>query len=414
MSINVFAPDQGDYVYLPTFGDAVKGTGVCVNDVSDQTVLQAAKDAGFSFIRVGLDWGASDVPWGLDTSKIDGLIPMLNAVGLGALILLRGDNPMYSPGSGPKTAAQIRYFGKWAAKIALQFRGNGFKYEIWNEPDTKWGWGDTPSVFTYRKLYDECLKSIKRVDPHAQVGTGGVTEANPKFIRDMCTLCGLFPDGTTSVGVHPYRQDAPETVFNTYAIVHDNMTPNASIPPLWCTEWGYPSVGYGYTAGLGDGHSAAARARQAKFVPRCLLSNWIAGIELMSVYDMKDDGTDPNEMEHNFGLLDAANVKLPAYSTVQTLFNFVKHAEDVFVLHDKVARAMVLRLITGNDEKLVVWCYGDGNAASFDFSDMRSNVMGKMYSQSAVDLFGATKAITANVLTVKEDDGPVLVTVSHT
>jgi len=84
-------------------------------------------------------------------------------------------------------------------------------------------------------------------------------------------------------------------------------------PPVWDTEWGYSSTWYG------DGHAAATRKQQAVFAVRECLSAWAVGFPLAVYYDLRDDGTDGANGEHNFGLIQNDYSDKPAVVAVRTL-----------------------------------------------------------------------------------------------
>jgi hypothetical protein len=76
----------------------------------------------------------------------------------------------------------------------------------------------------------------------------------------------------------------------------------------------YPSTPFG-----GDGHAPAAQATQATFVMREILSASAVGFPLAVVYDLRDDGTDPTNSEHNYGLIANDYSDKPAAVGVRTL-----------------------------------------------------------------------------------------------
>ena len=82
---------------------------------------------------------------------------------------------------------------------------------------------------------------------------------------------------------------------------------------MWDTEWAYSSTWYG------DGHAAESRHRQAVFASREMLTSWALGFPIAVYYDVRDDGTDPAEKEHNFGLLANDYTDKPSMVALRTL-----------------------------------------------------------------------------------------------
>lgn len=132
--------------------------------------------------------------------------------------------------------------------------------------------------------------------------------------------------------------------------------------------------------------------------------NWIAQVGLTSYYDMRNDGNDPKEMEHNFGLLDANNAKLPAYHAVKHLFAFTAGAKNARYFIDENGKYAVLKFQTGHATKYIVWCYGAGNVMNVDVSRLPAGAV-------VTDLYGEPRA-GRGLLAVTEAQGPVFITVA--
>jgi hypothetical protein len=109
-------------------------------------------------------------------------------------------------------------------------------------------------------------------------------------------------------------------------------------------------------------------------------------------------------MEHNFGLLDAQNGKLPAYRAVKHLFAFTADAKNARYFIDEKEQYIVLKFDDAQATKYVVWCYGAGNVVNLDVSRLPAG--GRI-----TDLYGVARA-GQKVLAVTEAQGPVFVTVS--
>jgi polysaccharide biosynthesis protein PslG len=216
---------------------------------------------------------------------------------------------------------------------------------------------------------------------------------------------GKPKDGPDAVSVHPYRQENPETVLADYRELREDLSTYAKKPDIWATEWSYPTVGYAYVSDIrdGNGHAPEARARQARYAVRLLLMNWIAQVGLTSYYDMRNDGTDPKEREHNFGLLDANNGKLPAYNAVKHLFGFTADETRARYFMNETDRYLVLKLDAPRATKYVVWCYGPGNTIRVDVSRLPAGVQ-------ITDLYGKPRSERGR-LEVTEAQGPVFITV---
>ncbi|WP_250534066.1 cellulase family glycosylhydrolase [Caballeronia sp. AZ10_KS36] len=391
------------YVALPSFAAARANTGVAIHQIGDTQLLDAVKDVGFSFVRTDLFWEAVQAPDGWHFGEFDGLVNNLKARGLGALFILGYKHYAYSPDQPPTSAPQLAAFQTYTYQAAYRYRSAPVRFEVWNEEDHKDYWLATPSATAYRALLQTAVKAARAANPSVVIATGGVQQVDRDFIRAVGDITAT-QTGPDAVSVHPYRQQEPETVLGDYRALREDLSTYARRPQVWATEWSYPSVGYHYVADIGNGHSSEARARQANYAVRLLLMNWIAQVGLTSYYDMRNDGNDPKEMEHNFGLLDAHNGKLPAYRAVKHLFAFTADAKNARYFIDEKAQYIMLKLDDAHATKYVVWCYGAGNVVNLDVSRLPAGAR-------ITDLYGVARG-GQKVLAVTEAQGPVFVTVS--
>ncbi|WP_244140057.1 cellulase family glycosylhydrolase [Caballeronia sp. BCC1704] len=390
------------YVALPSFAASRANTGVAIHQIGDTQLLDAVKDVGFSFVRTDLFWEAVQAPDGWHFGEFDGLVNNLKARGLGALFILGYKHYAYSPDQPPTSAPQLAAFQTYTHQAAYRYRNAPVRFEVWNEEDHKDYWLATPSPTAYRALLQTAVKAARAANPSVVIATGGVQQVDRDFIRAVGDISAT-QTGPDAVSVHPYRQQEPETVLGDYRALREDLSTYARRPQVWATEWSYPSVGYHYVADIGNGHASEARARQANYAVRLLLMNWIAQVGLTSYYDMRNDGNDPKEMEHNFGLLDAQNGKLPAYRAVKHLFAFTADAKNARYFIDEKEQYIVLKFDDALATKYVVWCYGAGNVVNLDVSRLPAGAR-------ITDLYGVARG-GQKVLAVTEAQGPVFVTV---
>ena len=117
-----------------------------------------------------------------------------------------------------------------------------------------------------------------------------------------------------AVSVHPYRsyKKPPESAVADYRKLRDLIARHAPEGkkklPIFSGEWGYAA----HTSGV-------SREAQAAYLARMQLSNLLDGVRLSVWYDWSDDGTDPKEREHNFGVMTHDLRPKPAYHAIRTL-----------------------------------------------------------------------------------------------
>ena len=135
---------------------------------------------------------------------------------------------------------------------------------------------------------------------------------------EKCFKAGLL-EYWSAVSVHPYRKGNPESVVEEYARLRrmiDVYAPKNKKIPIISGEWGYSSV----WRNLDEQWQSIMLARE-------LLINQTQGIKLSIWYDWHDDGDDPKELEHHWGLVyfpynagrDPVFETKPSYRAMQTL-----------------------------------------------------------------------------------------------
>jgi hypothetical protein len=248
------------------------------------------------------------------------------------------------------------------------------------------------------------VKAARAANPDVKIASGGVQQINRAFIKAVGDIGSATLRGADAISVHPYRQQYPESVFADYQQLREDLAKYKHPPAIWATEWSYPSYGYEYVAGIDNGHSPEAHARQAKFAVRRFLVDWIAGVGLTAYYDMRNDGTSPTNQEHNFGLLDSSNNRLPAYDASKYLFSFTANTTSAKYFIDEDEKYVVLKLVTAKGAvKYVLWSYDDGDALKLDASRLPPHAI-------VTDMYGKVLT-TTDVLAIPETLGPVFVSV---
>lgn len=268
--------------------------------------MLAASGAGRA--RVDLSWGDTEKTAGqYDFSAYAQLADDLAAHGMRAWFILDYENPLYEKERAVTSDAGRAAFAQWAAAAAKQLRGRGVIWEIWNEPNNAHFWAPQPDPLAYTELALAATKAIKEADPDAVVVGPASALVDLDFLR-VCGEAGLFGlwDG---VSVHPYRQSEPETAAGAFqqarALLRRYTPPGRAPPALLAGEWGYSTTWPGFDENA-----------QAVYLARMALSDLAAGVPLTIWYDWRDDGADPRNPEHHFGL-----VRQPEHANATPVFD---------------------------------------------------------------------------------------------
>jgi hypothetical protein len=326
--------------------------GVNVHVLRDDSALDEAKNLGFRFVRMDLLWSDVERNGRYRFGGYDALLRALETRGMGALWILDYGHPDHG-GQAPRNAEDIAAFGRFAAAAATHFRGRPVRYEIWNEPNLPQFWKPVPSAKEYGALLRETVSAMRAADPSAVISSGGLSRFDWKFLSEL--IDAELGSKLTAIGIHPYRDTAPETVAEEWAFLSELVREKfGASPEIWDTEWGYSSVRPS-TDGSNNGHSAEGRKRQAVLAVREFLTVWALGMPTAVWYDLRDDGSDGMDPEKNYGLLDSNGNEKPAMKALLTLMEAVKNRTFMGMVRDTPAGIHAMRLVGPTDTVMIVW-----------------------------------------------------------
>ena len=141
---------------------------------------------------------------------------------------------------------------------------------------------------------------------------------------------------------------------------------------------------------------------------RQILTAWTAGLPLEIVYDIRDDGTDPANLEHNFGLLANNYSDKPAIVAVRQLTAAANGRRLVGLLDTQQSTELhVVRLDGASDQVFIAWMSRPGGS---------SIVRVSVSPAAATDVYGkalASAAATGREFVVNEESGPIYLTLPY-
>lgn len=316
-------------IYAGTLPASAIPAGVGVNvhfNRGHEKDLDLIAAAGIRVVRTDFKWDAIERYQGIyDWAAYDELINNLAKRGLRPFFILDYSNAIYEESTpklwqgvwpyqetmSPRRPKSIEAFARWAAAAAQRYRKHQVLWEIWNEPNIEF-WRPAPNVEDYARLAHATCQAIRAVDADATI----IAPATSKFPWDFLETFFKSPalGCLDAISVHPYRAaKIPETVASDYVRLRqliDQYTPKNQKEPIAIVsgEWGYSTVRYGHPP-----------QDQANFVVRMQLINLLHGVPLSVWYDWKNDGMDPGNYEHNFGIVTNALEFKPAYIALKTL-----------------------------------------------------------------------------------------------
>ena len=344
------------------------GMGVNIHFLGGHTHdLHLIAQAGLKYIRTDCTWAEIEKKKGeYEWSAQDQLIAHATAEGLRLIYVLDYSNPLYEPDvpgkrrvwvphSAPIHPDSIAAFARWSAAAAVRFKQAHVIFEIYNEPNGAF-WPPKADAIKYAELAMAAAQAIREADPQAVIiapalATTGLGEIDLPFLEQSFRR-GLL-ENLDGVSIHPYRRLVPETAGGDYQKVRQLMDHFAPVRrqgkiALIDSEWGYSSF-----------PKEVSEEIQACYIVRQRLNDIMSGVPISIWYDWKDDGADPNEREHHFGLINYQGQAKPAYRLIQT-FNLELagyHAWGRYISADTNEYLVLFKNDSGSS-KMVVWTAG--------------------------------------------------------
>jgi hypothetical protein len=328
--------------------------------------IKLIADAGFHWVRMDFKWDATERERGrYDFAVYDRLMSELDQFNIRALFILDYGNPLYDAGAPPRTDAAREAFTLWAVAAAKHFQGRAIIWEIYNEPNNGRFWPPKPRADEYIALALSVGRAFRATVPHEKL-IGPATSTIDLDFLEACFKAGLL-EYWSAVSVHPYRKTDPEEAANDYCRLREiieryravrdplsatNSTESNTDIPIISGEWGYSSVWRNMD-----------EAKQSIRLAREMLTNAANGIPISIWYDWRDDGSDPGDAEHNFGIVRAAYLPggvsiyepKPAYLAARTLGQFLSGYVFERRLDIGSKDDYVLVFVKGAERRVVAW-----------------------------------------------------------
>ncbi len=375
----VFNIDAGAQVGPPPpeSSELAPRLGVNTHLLRDEPALDLARAAGFGLVRMDMLWANVERGGRYRFFAYDALLRALEAHGMSVLWILDYGHPDHG-GSTPRTPQDVAAFSRFAEAAAGHFKGHNVRYEVWNEPDTAQFWEPSPNASEYATLLREAVAAIRRGDPAAKISSGGLSRFDIAFLSQAVgrDLAG----GLSAIGIHPYPKTGPETIAPELGMLREWVARVLGDQiEIWDTEWGYSSANAPKDA-PSNGHTEEGRRLQAGLAVRELLTAWAVGLPVAVWYDLRDDGPDSANPEHNYGLLDSSGNEKPAMKAIRTLTGAATGHKFVGMIQEMPAGMHAMRLDGSTDTIFIVWTDRPGERRTIEYA--------KHDLLSATDLMG--------------------------
>ena len=195
-------------------------------------IFEAIKSLGFRWLKVQVEWKHHEGPtkgqyaWG----DIDRIVDACQAEGIHLLASVvkapgwaRGSDADYSVEGPPKN---LQDYADFVGAMAARYKGRIWAYEIWNEQNLHYEWGNEPlNAARYVEMLKLAYQAIKAQDPQASVISGALTPTGYNdgviAVDDLIYLEQMYQAGLKNycdgVGVHPSGYNVPpDADWQTY------------------------------------------------------------------------------------------------------------------------------------------------------------------------------------------------------
>lgn len=366
--------------------------------------LDKAVAVGLNVVRMDLNWEAVEINGKWNFNYYTGLATELAKRNVKILWILDYGHKDHG-GATPLTAQDQAAYAEFARRTALAFKGtNLVGYEIWNEPNWQPFWPN-PDPIAYSTLLGLTTDAIRSVDSSVKISTGGVADTDFDYVTTLLRTGRAA--GVSAIGLHPYRKSDPET-FAAQIAPFKQMAQSLGLnAEIWDTEWGYSAFSdIGSVSSYGDGHDPRALRRQAILTLRKVLTQIGANTPISILYELINEGNDPLEREHNFGLLNADLSDKPAIVGLRALFNAQNGRTLKGYLPDVPPGVHAIRWDGETTKAFVIWTDAP-NGAKVQISLPNSVTSVKSWDGTTLPNVNGGK------FEIRETDGPVFVTIQN-
>ena len=265
-----------------------------------------AQAIGIKWMRDEFNWGHVEPEKGKwNWERFDAAVETATTHGISIFGLLC----YWAPWAKPHTEEGIRDYCNYVRTVVGRYKHQVKHWEIWNEPNIFF-W--TGTVEQYAELLKAAYDAVKEADPEAKVIGCCTAGTDLNFIEKVFQLGGF--DKMDILSIHPYRYPGTpeETDFIGELKRADALVRKYGAPKeIWLTEIGWPTH---------VGSNGAGETKQAAMIVRTYIQAIVSGVVQKTFwYNFRNDGTDVNYNEHNFGIIRRDHSAKPACIAFRTM-----------------------------------------------------------------------------------------------
>ncbi|MCZ7572757.1 MAG: cellulase family glycosylhydrolase [Ardenticatenaceae bacterium] len=230
-------------------------------NIADLNHAYLIRDLGGTWVKGFVDWARTEPERGTyDWRDADNTVRGAEDAGL-VLFLRLHNAPVWShpgraaPSTPPDDPAD---FARFAAAVTARYRGRVAAYELWNEPNLAFEWGNAPpDPAGYVALLRAAYPAIKAVTPAATVVAGALSSTgggSAAAMGDLDYLAAMYAAGAArgvthdAIATHPYGFGKPPDAAADSGLGLRHVEAQRAVMVaagdeaslLWITETGWP------------------------------------------------------------------------------------------------------------------------------------------------------------------------------
>ena len=298
---------------VPLRGVAVQSLWAQFADGDIDRDLDLARAAGSTVVKVDIAWASLEVKGKGDISqwylqRMDRFVAGAKARGMKVIATLwaspcwassapaelkRGCTQDWNPDTVAYPPSNPADFGDIARWVTARYGKQLAALEIWNEPNLvdELYWKTRDKAGEYAKLVRASYRPAKAGNRSVSVLIGSLVRADRSFLRS------LYADGVKGyydgISVHSYDVELTPQKLDPF---HAAQVKARDKTGIWITEWGEPT-------GTSSQWSVSERTQARTIIRGMATMDRLSYIRGATLYGLRDLGTDPSNMEQNFGVL---------------------------------------------------------------------------------------------------------------
>ncbi|MGW7686303.1 hypothetical protein ACWGID_36505 [Kribbella sp. NPDC054772] len=267
-------------------------------------LMNALGTIGYAHVRSDLNWSLIEkTPGVYDWAgySFEAKAQQAASLGMAPQGVLAYSNANYDGGKTPSSAAGLAAFGAFSKAAAAHYRGEVEDFNVYNEFNgtgfNNGACGTTPAC--YVQMLQATYGPIHEGNPDANVMGPITSTIDDAWNSGFLAAGGINYIDTFATNVYGYALEGANTIPEHTLLVSKlpalvqqvRQAAGARKVPVWITENGWPTYAPGST-----------EPQQADNLVRAQVLAKAAGVDVFSWYSAMDDGTDPANREHHFGL----------------------------------------------------------------------------------------------------------------